>query len=155
MRLLFTRNKSTFTNRIATYIISWFTWSHFAHVELLFSDDVCISSVGTKGVLRRSKQDVLANVSDYIIKEVETTPEQEAIIREFAERQVGKPYDWGAIFSLPFRGHWDEDDKWFCSELCAAAFLEAGLCLINEDQSRITPRDLLIMPYKVLPEIRV
>lgn len=152
MRLLFTRNKSTMLNRVATYLISWFTWSRFAHVELLFSDDVCISAVAPKGVIKRTKASVIKNVSDYIIKEVSTTPEQEAIIRAFAEKQVGKPYDWGAIIGLPFRGKWDDDAKWFCSELCAAALEEAGIDVVDEPASRVTPRDLLILPYKVLPK---
>jgi uncharacterized protein YycO len=144
VRLLFTRNKSTFFNRVATYVISFFTWSRYAHVELLFSDDVCISSVGTVGVLKRMQSSVIRPVSDYVVKEVTTTPEQEVIIRAFAERQVGKPYDWGAIIGLPFRGKWDSDNKWFCSELCAAAFKEAGISLVDENVSRVTPRDILI-----------
>ena len=149
MRLLFTRNKSTLVNSILTYIICWFTWSRYSHVELLFSDDTCISSIGTKGVLMRSKGQILARNVEYLIKEIPTTAIQEAIIREFAMSQLGKPYDWGAVLGLPFRGRWDSDNRWFCPELCAVAFKQAGITLVDEHSSRITQRDLLVIPTKI------
>jgi uncharacterized protein YycO len=62
----------------------------------------------------------------------------------YAVSQLGKKYDWSGVFNFiePNR-NWQEDDSWFCSELVAKAFLEAGTPLINAPAHRVAPGDLL------------
>ena len=40
---------------------------------------------------------------------------------EFAESQVGKPYDLSGLWNFLASRDWTTDDKWFCSELVAYA----------------------------------
>lgn len=87
---------------------------------------------------------------------VPLTPEQSKRLTEFACAQEGKPYDLLGVFIPPF-GHpvrkhrlkclTDEQllnrPRWFCSELCMVALIEAGIldrCVVRP---RMTdPRDL-------------
>jgi len=71
-------------------------------------------------------------------------------VRELAKHQVGKSYDWAAVFSLPFRGDWENKRKWFCSELIAYAFEAAGVPLFRERPFRITARDIYILPQLIV-----
>ena len=67
-------------------------------------------------------------------------------LESFLISQVGKPYDKGAIVNLLVQRDWRASDKWFCSELIAAAFEHAGIPLLNPSVQvwRITPRDLTL-----------
>jgi len=47
------------------------------------------------------------------------------------ESQVGKPYDFGAIFGILLDRDWRDTSKWFCSELVAWACEQAGTPLLN------------------------
>jgi uncharacterized protein YycO len=74
---------------------------------------------------------------------IELAVPDEMALQAFLNRQVGKPYDWRALFALPFRKDWHEPNKWFCSELVAAA-LEQGGRSLRVKSSRVTPRDLWV-----------
>jgi hypothetical protein len=65
---------------------------------------------------------------------------------DWAITQIGKPYDFGAVAGIAFDRNWRDTDRWFCSELAAAAFEHAGRPLFarSADVWRITPRDLLL-----------
>ncbi len=61
--------------------------------------------------------------------------------------QLGKHYDWPGALGLALRRNWQEDDAWFCSELVAWSFEQAGRPLLNAPQAwRLTPRDILLSP---------
>lgn len=63
----------------------------------------------------------------------------------FLNSQLGKPYDWNAIFAFPFRKNWHDEKKWFCSELVTEALIAGGSNAIPGLNSyRITPRDLWV-----------
>lgn len=70
-------------------------------------------------------------------------PRPEATV-EFLQAQLGKKYDWAAVLAMPFRGSWQWPNRWFCSELVAAA-LEAGGFEFAFKPNRVTPRDLLVV----------
>lgn len=67
---------------------------------------------------------------------------------EWAQTQIGKPYDYSAITGIAFDRNWHEEDRWFCSELVAEAFIRIGYPILSTRPSnmlwRITPRDLLL-----------
>lgn len=65
---------------------------------------------------------------------------------EWAKTQIGKNYDHTAIFGLALDRDWRAKDSWFCSELVAKAFEQAGAPLLNPDVDvwRVTPRDILL-----------
>lgn len=58
---------------------------------------------------------------------------------EWALRQLGKPYDFTAIFGRMFRRSWQEDDAWHCSELAEAYLTACGLNRFRDAPAHITP----------------
>jgi uncharacterized protein YycO len=80
---------------------------------------------------------------------VDVTDETKRLLENFLFQQVGKPYDTGAIANLLIQRQWRAEDKWFCSELIARAFEQAGAPLLNPHMEvwRISPRDLQLSPY--------
>jgi uncharacterized protein YycO len=67
---------------------------------------------------------------------------------EWAKGQIGKAYDFSAVTGIALNRNWRNPEKWFCSELVAAAFEAVGSPLLSTRPSvgvfRITPRDLLL-----------
>jgi len=106
-------------------LIQLWTWSKYSHCELIFSDDRTFgTSLSFPFQTEFCKR---PHLWFWDIVEVNIPPEKEALIRKFCEGQVGKQYDWKAIFFsqiLPFRA--DNPKKWICSEVTTAAFRAAG-----------------------------
>ena len=96
------------------------------HVELVFANgDTLRASYGepvSLGPGRDRRGWIIEPIAD-------VTPLEEAIVRTWAQREVGSPYDtWGVLrFVLPFVGQ--HPDAWFCSEICVAALQRINLCL--------------------------
>jgi uncharacterized protein YycO len=135
IKLRFVANKS-----FVSWVVRLFTRSPYSHVDYIFDNGKAYSSLPVVGVgYNRDRNDV--NVyCEFEVKDKKT-------LESFLLSQMSKPYDWKAIFALPFIRNWQEDDAWFCSELIAAAISRAnGESLFNEHLSRITPRDLFIHP---------
>lgn len=67
------------------------------------------------------------------------------IFEAFIESQIGKPYDYGAVFSFFWPWHdWQSFGAWDCSELPAQGFYECGKYPKKDalQASKFTPRDL-------------
>ena len=70
-----------------------------------------------------------------------------APIWKFAHAQLGKPYDYSALLGVLAHRDWHADDRWYCSELIAAAFESVGLPLLrSEFADRVTPATLYLSP---------
>lgn len=63
----------------------------------------------------------------------------------WAQTQIGKPYDYSAIFGMALHRNWKALDSWYCSELVTAAFdrTEQPLFSVNFSVYRVTPVMLL------------
>lgn len=74
---------------------------------------------------------------------IPATDEETAAFEKFMLDQVGKPYDVGAIVAMVIQRDWRDPNKWFCSELVAAA-LEACKLMptLPEAMNFVTPRDV-------------
>ena len=134
IKLRFISNKS-----FMSLVVRVFTRSKFSHVDYIFNDGRAYSSLPKDGVGFNE------DINDYIEEYTLEVPSKKAV-EDFLLLQQGKPYDWRAIISMPFCRCWEEDDKWFCSELICAAIKAGGVELYNESLDRITPRDLAIHP---------
>jgi uncharacterized protein YycO len=111
------------------------TCSEFSHVDYIFDNGAAYSSLPSTGVDYNSDKN---DIEQWYELEVP----QKIIVENFILKQRGKPYDYMGIVGFLFNRTWQEDDKWFCSELIAAAIEYSGLPLFNKRVSRITPRDL-------------
>jgi hypothetical protein len=129
MQLMFYKGPATsLKHKIAHWGIKLFTASKYSHVELridnmCWSSDIRTGKVRVKEIPLNEKWDV-----------VEVEGNSETANAWFLER-AGQSYDWVGIFRfiLPFLKH--RENKWFCSEACAAA-------LGYENAYRYTPQKL-------------
>lgn len=135
MRIIFaTRRKY-----IPAVLLRILTLSKFSHMAVLLDDNTVIEAAAFKGVVRGSFEN-FTKIYDRVIIQDLPLPNEEAAIN-FLLEQVGKPYDWTAIFGIVFRnGKWTDLDSWFCSELVEAAVKAGGLDRFKEDISRIIPQ---------------
>lgn len=130
--LRFVSNRS-----LISLLVRFFTKSKFSHVDYMIGSRA-YSALPSTGV------DYNSNKSDYE-EYYEMEVNDKTKIDAFLLQQRGKPYDWKAIFGMPFSRSWNDSSSWFCSELIAAAINQDTL-LYNESVHRITPRDLYIHP---------
>lgn len=142
MQFIFTRSHT-----LDSFVVRVFTWSRWSHVGVIVNGMV-IDAMPKSGVRHLSLKKVIAQSSDYEIISVDVPNEKEII--EFGLAQVGKPYDWSAIFSIVFSRDWHEEDKWICSELWAAAFEKFGIKAFPTSAQRVTPEDW----YKYVKNLR-
>jgi hypothetical protein len=114
------------------------------HVDICMRDGSYISAMGD-GVRRRPVGYDAGKFTREEFRYIAATPEQVDIFEAFIESQLGKPYDYGAVFSFFWPWHdWQSFGAWDCSELPAQGFYECGK-YPKEDAlqaSKFTPRDL-------------
>ncbi|HJW26438.1 MAG TPA: YiiX/YebB-like N1pC/P60 family cysteine hydrolase [Rhodocyclaceae bacterium] len=118
------------------------TWSAWSHVALVDGDQV-IEAVWP-AVRVAPLAEVIASHSDHVIADLPCHSPEDVI--KAARSQVGKPYDLTALAGLLAHRDWQENDRWFCSELVAWAFSQGGSPLFRpEAMHRITPQHLWML----------
>lgn len=123
-------------------LIRWFTWGDFSHVDVVLEGDYLLGAHFEGGVQIRPP-----TYATWTACERRVVHGVTADFLPWLHQQVGKPYDWAAIFGLLWRtDHWQCEDRWFCSELVAAAFTFTGVPVILGEPWRISPRDLMLSP---------
>jgi uncharacterized protein YycO len=124
--------------------IKWFTRGAYSHASLLTPDDRIIEAVWPK-VREQAFLESYPEKCKYNEFEVKTTPYQDALITEFARKQVGKPYDLIGDLRFVTRQNYQSqpDNKWFCSELVFQSFLAGGVTLFNKTEGWEVCPDLL------------
>lgn len=143
-------------------IIKWYTRSDYTHAE--FAWPLCVKNppewlgAQPKGGVQIRDKNYLKEPFDLFC--IEVSPKQYRKIEVYLESQIGKPYDWKAIFNMGVFSH-DVSSiiKWFCSELVFATLKIAGVLLLRvplSQRDRITPRDLgvsLELTKQALPQV--
>lgn len=135
-------------------IIRWVTWSDYSHVALLLDEETVIESTMSKGgVYTDSLSNFKKRAKNWLMVELEidiSHLDWNKLI-EIANKEVGKPYDTFGVIGLSIHRNWQEDDKWWCSELIPYLLLNWGIKLFNSNFiHRIVPQHLLILPSKVI-----
>jgi uncharacterized protein YycO len=130
----------------SSFAIRWGTWSDYSHVDFILPDGTLLGSRIDGGVQIRP-----ATYGHFIKTEsfgINVRPDKAAAILDWAHSQVGKPYDITAIIGYTIRRDWTKPDRWFCSELVAAAFLLHDWPIIRTSHlNRVSPQDLLFSPF--------
>ena len=134
VRLKFSSNKT-----LTSWLVRVFTASEYSHVDYVFDDYRCYSSLPRKGV--DFTTDMRFDRSCFCEIEVPS----KVRIEQFLIAQRGKKYDWKSIIAFPFRAPWNKKKRWFCSELISAA-LEEEINMFEMKHNRITPADLYNHP---------
>lgn len=119
------------------------TWSSWSHVALIDGDEV-IEATAPAGVRRFPVVQAIDHAKRGKI--VDLPCRDPGAVIAAAASQLGKPYDYTAVLGLGLHRDWQEDDAWFCSELVAWAFAQAGEPLFRaEVLRRVTPQHLWML----------
>jgi uncharacterized protein YycO len=141
-RILFSTNQLP-----GSIMIRLATWSQFSHVDMIVGDGSRL--IGAlpfgAGVSEYDLQHRLTHARKTAVYEANFP--QELVEREI-RKQLGKPYDYVGVVGVGFHRDWSKDSKWFCSEIIAASFAQAGYPLVNPELrlNRVTPETLLRSP---------
>jgi uncharacterized protein YycO len=112
------------------------TWSSWSHCGIITPDNTVIEARAFEGVVERPLHELLEESSKYVFRTIDV-PDDEAVIA-FARSQVGKPYDYFGVAGIAFHRQWQDEDRWFCSELLEAAAAAGGRRRFIVDAWRIT-----------------
>lgn len=139
------------TNSLWGRIIKWGTMSDIDHAQFVLPDGRRLGAMPGIGVAYAGAPPPGATVLRYRLDAPATVLD---LAIAFARRQRGKPYDLGAVLAIAARVRphrdWRRADKWFCSELIAAACEAGGVPLLAGDNPGvITLRDLTLSPLLV------
>lgn len=123
-------------DNIHSWAIRLFTWSKWSHAGVIVNNKV-IEATAKHGVVETSLHDFKMRYKRYKIIDVPHQGDYQTRLY----KQLGKKYDWGAIFRFVLRGDWHKPDKWFCYELAAY-----GSGILNPNYiDRVTATHLLMI----------
>jgi uncharacterized protein YycO len=123
-------------------LIKYITKSEYSHADIQIDDGVYVGSIPFKGVTIYNDENVV-NESFF---EVQLTKEQQDKVLWYVFDQLDKPYDYSGVWGFLTRDRkWQEDDRWFCSELVAAA-LNTVEPMFPADVYHISPADIAKHP---------
>jgi len=122
--------------------VSRFRWARSSHSMIMDGDHV-IHATMLHGVVRQHLDDALRGQK--VVEVVSYSVPDSVAGLDWANTQVGKPYDFAGALGLSLSPNrlWQEDDKWFCHELCAATIHKAGRKLFI-DAGHVTDTHLLL-----------
>lgn len=114
-------------------LIRFQTRGRYTHASILIKERDVIEAREFKGVVE-SRIELID--SSFNLFKVTTTREQDEKIISFLKDQLGKEYDYTMVarFVTRRQEHRKSKEKWFCSELVFAAFLHAGINLLERTE---------------------
>ena len=134
MQIIFTTNNMPLSVLIRT--ITSCKWHHVGVIVGGFVIEARFDGV------TKTPIDEFKSRGKYSIENHPLADEQKA--NDFALMQVGKKYDIAGLVSFPFRKDWQDDNKWYCSELVASIAEVGGSPIVRSDLKGISPRDLWV-----------
>lgn len=131
---------------LSSLAIRFFTYGFWAtHAEAILPDGRMVGA-HFEGVVVKPPGWDDGCFSRELVLELDVKPATADRFHRFMLDQVGKPYDFSAVLSFVARRNWHSPDRWFCSELVAAALMKCGyLRPLAVEANRISPRDLLLI----------
>ena len=141
VRIIFSTSPALFSK-----LIRFFTWSDFSHVEFVTPDGKLLGADALKGVILTDIDTRISHAKRLLLCEFDC---DEDLLWPLVYAQLGKPYDWGAVFGMLLRRDWQALDKWFCSELIIFCATHAKALLLSTRMgryARTSPRDLVLSP---------
>lgn len=133
------------TNDPFSWLLRATTFCRFSHTSLVIGEDVYEARL-LSGVNKIPYSEFVNRVNKVKEYEIPVSSSQLLRIKEFSERQLGKPYDILGIVSFPFvNRNWQEDTKWFCSEYTVSSLMVSGVLEVEQEADGIDPRDLLLI----------
>lgn len=146
VQILFAEGRKIFSR-----LIKAVTWSRFSHVGMIDeTGEYVYEAEAFMGVVKTPINEFVERYNGRVVREDYNCDNPKNAFA-FMESQLGKSYDYSAIFGILFKTDIDKENAWFCSELVVRSIEEGGTSYFRPDyESRITPEDL----WKVNPSIR-
>lgn len=137
--------------------IRWQTWSDYSHVAIILGTDEIIEAWQGSDEVR-----VIKNLSDghspgteVDVYSVPMTFSQEIKFKKVARSLVGAEYDYAGIAGFLVRQHFENSEKYFCSELFAHCCKETGLDYFRYiDAHKVSPGRSVLGHFDKLHTIR-
>lgn len=126
-------------------LIEWQTRGKYSHAAILIDDTLYEAWQGWGvGVRKKEKWYFSAGNSVTSLFQFQHMQKHEQRLQDFLEAQLGKKYDYLAVLRFITRTHVlpNEKNRWFCSELVAAAMDSVGLPLFHNTK-----------PWEVSPDL--
>lgn len=136
MKLAFYRGKY---GNYLDKLICIFTGSPYSHCELIFSDGQSFSSSPRDNGVRFKP--IFYEPQKWVMIELPVEPADEAKVRAWCQARVGKKYDYSGVlgFVLPFFKQ--DDDDYYCSEICLMA-LKLAFAELAKKRNKVSPGKL-------------
>lgn len=99
-------------------------WGQWSHCGLLMPDDTLVEARAFHGVVRGPVDEFIDRASEWSARDIEV-PDPEAAYA-WAEQQIGKGYDYGAVIANLLREDGQSPERYDCAELVEAAVVAAG-----------------------------
>jgi len=127
-------------------IIRFFTRGKYSHAAVRLDSGEIYEAVTKEGVrkLMGIKYIEGKNKIDVYTLNVPLNKINELNMRDFLDKQIGKKYDYWMVLGFVIKSTRQgrkSRNRWYCSELCAAALEKAGIQL------------LITQPWKISPEM--
>jgi len=136
MKIIFKKRKTSWLMQLITLVTS----GEYGHVEIMFADKMCFSSVPFRGV--RLKK--ITELTEYDIIDFNTTEVEEQEVRRYCQSLIGKKYDYKNVFGFVFHYNVVDTGRYYCSQLCALVLLKMKKVVFNCER-RISPSQLFSM----------
>lgn len=134
-------------NDLLGKLIKFFTRGTYVHCSIILPDNTVIDAKPFHGVVKHNcLNDTIKKDAIITLFDVQTTSDQDIIIIDFLNRQIGKKYDWWSVFG--FILYTTEEgrksyNKWFCSELIFATFNKVNISLLERAEAwKMSPTTL-------------
>ncbi len=150
LRIRFVTSANAMSNAIRAAQLGW----PFTHVEVAVEGGYLGAHLNGGVAVRPIGYDAGATMLERFFT-IDIGEAQAIAFHAYLRAQVGKSYDFDAIidFAKAFlvhpeqlrpEGAWTEPDRWFCSELVAAALIQAGVfpAGLAADARHVTPQNL-------------
>ena len=119
--------------------VQLWTRSKYFHTEIIIGDRRITSHTEHGVIVTKNLNNEYSHAHADIKKTLVDTDKINYAIK-FAERQVGKGYDWkGIFFSQVIPMDIDNKDKWFCNEISGQVLKMAGAVGIEKDPNEYNP----------------
>lgn len=110
------------------------TKSQWSHVDIIIKDTFAIGAQINGVTLRTIKE--AESYDEYELIRIDSPNNDESFVVD----QLDKPYDWLGLLGLEFGVRdWQDDSKWFCSELAATYVSRCGIAVPWSYSNRVTP----------------
>lgn len=114
-------------------------WSHCGVLIGTPTGDVVVEARMWYGVVATPFNEWVARCPHYEVVEIDCP--DPAAGEAFALAQVGKKYDYLGALGVPFRSHWQDPTRWYCSEKLESVLLAAGRNRWRDTKQAISPQE--------------